>query len=111
MTEGRTIAIGDVHGCSMALAAIVDTIEPTPLDTLVFLGDLIDRGPDSRAVVEQVMALSERCIVVPILGNHEEMMLASLEGQSDGRFWYQFGGRETMASYGCGGALPPGPDN
>ena len=45
MTEGRTIAIGDVHGCSAALAALVRAIDPTPLDTLVFLGDYMDLGP------------------------------------------------------------------
>jgi serine/threonine protein phosphatase 1 len=44
MNEGRTIAIGDVHGCPAALAALVRAITPTPLDTLVFLGDYIDRG-------------------------------------------------------------------
>ncbi len=70
MTEGRTIAIGDVHGCSAALAALVRAISPTALDTLVFLGDYIDRGPDSRGVLEQVIALAERCSVVPLLGNH-----------------------------------------
>src|SRR5262249_57774024 len=85
MTE-RTIAIGDIHGCSAALAALVRAIEPTESDTLVFLGDYIDRGPDSRGVVEQVIALGERCTVVPLLGNHEEVMLAALEGQSELRY-------------------------
>src|SRR5262245_5947626 len=103
MTEGRTIAIGDVHGCSAALAALVRAIDPTPLDTLVFLGDYIDRGPDSRGVVEQVIALAERCTVVPPLGNHEEMLLAALEGQSELRFWLKFGGTEALASYGYWG--------
>jgi serine/threonine protein phosphatase 1 len=42
MTEGRIIAIGDVHGCSAALAALVRAIDPAGLDTLVFLGDYID---------------------------------------------------------------------
>ena len=55
MTE-RMIAIGDIHGCSAALAALVRAIDPTPLDTLVFLGDYIDRGPDSRGVPGQVTA-------------------------------------------------------
>jgi len=50
MTKERFIAIGDVHGCSAALAALVRAIDPTALDTLVFLGDYIDRGPDSRGV-------------------------------------------------------------
>ena len=74
MTEGRTIAIGDVHGCPAALAALVRASAPTPLDTLVFLGDYIDRGPDSRGVLGQVIELTGRCVVVPLLGNHEEMV-------------------------------------
>jgi predicted MPP superfamily phosphohydrolase len=78
----RTIAVGDVHGCSAALAALVRAIAPTSLDTLVFLGDYIDRGPDGRGVPGQVIALGERCGVVPLLGNHEEMLLAVLEDQS-----------------------------
>jgi serine/threonine protein phosphatase 1 len=77
MTEGRIIAIGDVHGFSAALAALVRAINPAPLDTLVFLGDYIDRGPDSRGVLGQVIALAERCIVLPLLGNDEEMLLES----------------------------------
>ena len=71
----RTIGIGDVHGCSAALAALVRAIDLTPLDTLVFLGDFIDRGPDSRGVLGQVIALEQRCVLVPLLGNHEEMIL------------------------------------
>jgi serine/threonine protein phosphatase 1 len=100
MPEGRIIAIGDIHGCSAALAALIQAIDPTPLDTLVFLGDYIDRGPDSRGVLEQVIAIADRCIVVPMLGNHEEMLLAALEGQSDLRYWLKFGGIEALASYG-----------
>ena len=96
MTEGRIIAIGDVHGCSAALAALVRAIDPAGLDTLVFLGDYIDRGPDSRGVLEQVIALAQRCTVVPLLGNHEEMLLAALEGQSELRYWLKFGGTEAL---------------
>jgi serine/threonine protein phosphatase 1 len=102
----RIIAIGDIHGCSAALAALIRAIDPTPPDTLVFLGDYIDRGPDSRGVLEQVIALEQRCIVVPLLGNHEEMLLAALEGQSELRYWLKFGGTEALASYGHKG----GPD-
>jgi serine/threonine protein phosphatase 1 len=105
MTEGRTIAVGDIHGCSAALAALVRAIDPTPLDLLVFLGDYIDRGPDSRGVLGQVIALAERCTVVPLVGNHEEMLLAALEGQSELRYWFKFGGTQALASYGYGGGL------
>jgi 3',5'-cyclic AMP phosphodiesterase CpdA len=52
MTD-RIIAIGDIHGCSKALATLLEAIQPTPQDMLVFLGDFIDRGPDSRGVLEQ----------------------------------------------------------
>jgi serine/threonine protein phosphatase 1 len=67
MTD-RIIAIGDVHGCAKALATLIEAIQPTGSDTLVFLGDYIDRGPDSRGVVEQVIALGKRCTVVPPAG-------------------------------------------
>jgi serine/threonine protein phosphatase 1 len=100
--EGRTIAIGDIHGCSTALAALIEAIQPTPLDTLIFLGDYIDRGPDSRGVIEQVIRLADECQVVPLLGNHEEMLLAALEGKDNLRYWLKFGGRETLDSYGVG---------
>jgi serine/threonine protein phosphatase 1 len=52
-------------------------------------------------VLEQLLALAERCILVPLLGNHEEMLLAAMEGQSELAFWLKFGGREALASYGC----------
>ncbi len=109
MTEGRIIAIGDVHGCSAALAAVVQAIDLTALDTLVFVGDYIDRGPDSRGVLEQVIALAERCSVVPLLGNHEEMLLAALEEPSELRYWLKFGGTEALASYGYRGVPDPRP--
>jgi serine/threonine protein phosphatase 1 len=96
----RTIAIGDIHGCSAALASLVRAIDPSHGDTLVFLGDYINRGPDSRGVLEQVITLGQRCAVVPLLGNHEEMLLAALEGPSELRYWLKFGGTETLASYG-----------
>jgi serine/threonine protein phosphatase 1 len=74
----RTIAIGDIHGCSAALTALVQAIDPRPDDTLVFLGDYINRGPDSWGVLNQVIALAERCRVVPLLGNHEELLLSAV---------------------------------
>ncbi|MGH7137072.1 MAG: metallophosphoesterase, partial [Pirellulales bacterium] len=46
----RTIAIGDIHGCSSALATLIRAIEPRASDTIVTLGDYVDRGPDSKGV-------------------------------------------------------------
>ena len=68
----RTIIIGDVHGCSQELGRLVDRLEVTPDDSLVFVGDLIDKGPDSVGVVRFVRELSKRTNVVVIEGNHED---------------------------------------
>jgi serine/threonine protein phosphatase 1 len=98
----RTIAIGDVHGHSAALSSILDGIDPQPEDTIVFLGDYVDHGPDSRGVLEQVIGLSSRCHVVPLMGNHEEMMLGAKLGHNDLRLWFECGGEATLRSYGEG---------
>lgn len=71
----RTIAVGDVHGCSKALAALIGAIEPTRDDTIVMLGDYVNRGPDSRGVLDTLIELQRRCRLIPILGNHDEMLL------------------------------------
>lgn len=95
----RTIAIGDIHGCAAALAAVLAAIKPASRDTLVFLGDYVDRGPDSRGVIEQVLGLENQCRVVPLLGNHEIMLMDALENGAEGAGWLQYGGAETLASY------------
>ena len=56
---GRLFAIGDIHGCNVALKTLIDTINPQPDDTIVGLGDVIDWGPDSRDCVQQLIELSE----------------------------------------------------
>ena len=98
--DQRTIAIGDIHGCAIALAALLDAIEPQPEDTIVTLGDYIDRGPDSRGVMERLLQLEKQCNLIPLLGNHEVMMMASREDSTQQDYWLQFGGRETLDSYG-----------
>lgn len=95
----RTIAIGDVHGCATALRAVLELIEPRADDTIVTLGDCVDRGPDSRGVIDQLLALRERCRLVPLLGNHEEMMLNFLDGRAQPDNWLLCGGQATMDSY------------
>jgi serine/threonine protein phosphatase 1 len=97
---GRTIAIGDIHGCSAALAALLDAIAPGPNDTLITLGDYIDRGPDSRGVLDQLIALAGRCRLVPLLGNHEEVFLNALGDRTALRKWLTLGGTDALRSYG-----------
>jgi serine/threonine protein phosphatase 1 len=103
---GRTIAIGDVHGCRLALAALLDAIRPTPEDTLVTLGDYIDRGPDSRGVLDLLIGLEQRCRLVPLLGNHEEMLLLGQSNPDVLKGWLSCGGVEAVRSYGW---VPNGP--
>jgi serine/threonine protein phosphatase 1 len=105
----RTIAMGDIHGCAAALAALVEAVRPGPDDSLVTLGDYIDRGPDSRGVLDQLIALTVRCRLVPLLGNHEELLLAARSDAWSLEFWLACGGRATLASYGQDvglGAIP-----
>jgi serine/threonine protein phosphatase 1 len=97
---GRTIAIGDIHGCSDALTALLDAVAPRREDTVVTLGDYIDRGPDSRRVLDQLIELAGRCWLVPLLGNHEEALLGALRDTSALRQWLNLGGADTLRSYG-----------
>ena len=95
----RVIAFGDVHGCVRSLRALLAEIQPTQQDTLVFLGDCVDHGPGSREVISELIGLKEKCCVVPILGNHEEMMVRFLEGRTQADDWLQCGGKEPLDSY------------
>ena len=81
MDAGRLIAIGDVHGCVHALDTLLAAIGPMPADQIVFLGDLIDQGHDSRDVIERLIELRRQCRLIVIEGNHEEMMLAARHNQ------------------------------
>ena len=100
MTQPRTIAIGDIHGCSIALSALIEAINPQPQDTIIPLGDYVDRGIDSRGVLDQLIELQDRCNLVPILGNHDQMMLHARDGRSDFQFWLNCGGDSALDSYG-----------
>ncbi len=114
----RVYAIGDIHGRLDLLDAILAKIDAddaarAPAETvLIFLGDLVDRGPDSAGVVERVRALqAERANVHVLMGNHEEVLLASLDGDSRAlRLFCRIGGRETMLSYGLAEADYDGMD-
>jgi serine/threonine protein phosphatase 1 len=102
---GRTIAIGDIHGCSRALNALLETIQPASDDLLIVLGDFVDRGPDTKGVIRRLIALKDQCRLVLLMGNHEQMLLearsASAAGYDDFRVtsWLAYGGRETLESY------------
>lgn len=97
----RTLVIGDIHGYAVALDAVLAAAAPTAEDVVVTLGDYVDRGPDSRGVLDRLIALNATGRLVPLFGNHDEMMLAALAGDgSYRRMWLSYGGAQTLESYG-----------
>jgi serine/threonine protein phosphatase 1 len=98
---GRIIAIGDIHGYAEAFEALLEAIKPQPDDTIVTLGDYVDRGPNSPRVIDQLISLAERCRLVSLLGNHDEMLLELHHGGPGLGEWLSWGGQETLEAYGC----------
>lgn len=96
----RLFAIGDIHGCDVALDVLLSNLAVTADDTFVVLGDVVDRGPQSRRVVDMLLQLQSNCRLVFILGNHEQMMFEALDGGPAAQVWQRYGGKETLASYG-----------
>lgn len=100
--QEKILAVGDIHGRLDLLERLLEKTWPrrAPDARLVFLGDYIDRGPDSRQVVERLIALkAERPETVLLRGNHEDMLLAALEGRMS-TTWLFNGGEATLRSYG-----------
>jgi serine/threonine protein phosphatase 1 len=99
----RTLAIGDIHGNSVALDALMHAVQPTPADLLVFLGDYVDRGPDSKGVLDRLISWKQHVQMICLRGNHELMMCRALCDHNDRRNWMHVGGTETIASYAVAG--------
>jgi serine/threonine protein phosphatase 1 len=100
----RLFAIGDIHGCVDELAVMLKTINPVLGDTVVFVGDYIDRGPASREVIELLLEFDEGpADAVFLKGNHEDMLLnfMGLPGRYGESFLFN-GGAPTLESYGIG---------
>lgn len=101
----RVYAVGDVHGRLDLFEAVIAAIEADDAvrmpseTTIVLLGDLVDRGPDSAGVLAAARALTARRKVRIIAGNHEEMFLQSRDDTETLRHFLRFGGRETILSY------------
>jgi len=101
----RIYAIGDIHGSLDKLRSLLARCEHDAAGApmrLVFIGDYIDRGPDSRGVIEHVMALQQRLgdSVVALMGNHEAMALATIDEKIPAGTWLTEGGAATLRSYG-----------
>lgn len=96
-----TYVIGDIHGCLHPLRRLLEKVSPRARDEVVFIGDYIDRGPQSRQVVDYLLTLPYRCVF--LLGNHEKMLLDFLEG-IEPELYLTNGG---MATLQCYGGIPP----
>lgn len=110
MRNGRTLIIGDVHGCLEMLKRLMEKVAWQPQrDSLIFLGDYIDRGKDAMGVVEYILSLSRLSSDVHcIMGNHEAIFLDYLEGR-DRRSFIMNGGAVTLESYQAARGLREGP--
>ena len=99
MFPSRLFAIGDIHGCRVALDALLGSLQLCDEDRLVFLGDYVDRGPDSRGVLERLIELEATGRHVFLRGNHEAWMLNARVNRKWLQSWWEVGGMETIASY------------
>lgn len=97
----RTLAMGDIHGCAVALRVLLEALHLQRDDTLITLGDYIDRGPDSFSAVQQLVDLSQACNLVTLRGNHEAMLLDALRADVARSVWLRCGGAATVAAYGA----------
>jgi serine/threonine protein phosphatase 1 len=95
----RLLAIGDIHGCLTALETLLDLVAVQPDDQIVTLGDYVDRGPDSRGVLNRLIELHTSGRLIPLRGNHDMMMLGIRCSGVD-PMWLSYGGNTTLRSYG-----------
>lgn len=117
----RILAIGDIHGCSIAFDTLLASVQPQPNDKIITLGDYVDRGPDSKGVIDRLIALHEAGQLTALRGNHELMMLEARDSAALPKAvrrlkksqWQAKGGDATLASYaksGKAGKLADVPD-
>jgi serine/threonine protein phosphatase 1 len=104
--DSTTCVIGDIHGCHASLTNLLHQVFHRA-DTLVFLGDYVDRGPHSKEVVDTILSLgTSHPRVIPLMGNHDFLFLQYLTG-GDSDLFLQVGGRQTLASYGLSPLATP----
>ena len=105
----RVYAVGDIHGCSHQLDQLLKAIQKDAADRggtsqLIFLGDYVDRGPDSKGVVDRLAGLGPALSPRFLRGNHDQAILDFLQNPAFYRAWRNYGAAETLVSYGV---MPP----
>ncbi len=103
----RTLAIGDIHGCREPLIKLWEVIEPTTEDRIIFVGDYVDRGADTKHVIEFLININKTHNITFLTGNHEEKFFLAKHGRSELADWLaHWGGQQTLDSYGGMEAIP-----
>ena len=99
---GRIFAIGDIHGCSNTFQKLLlDKIKIQKSDKIYCIGDYIDRGNDSKGVIDFILKLRKKNYQVHTLrGNHEQLMMDSIQSEDKLKHWLKNGGAETLKSFG-----------
>lgn len=102
--DERLYAVGDIHGCAGLLTRLLAKIDADPCDKkrrLIFLGDYVDRGEDSKAVIDTLLAIGASAPdTIFLKGNHEQAILDFLDAPDRNEDWLHWGGDKTLESYG-----------
>ncbi|MBN2486071.1 MAG: serine/threonine protein phosphatase [Bacteroidales bacterium] len=107
--ESKVFAIGDIHGCYKTFEKLLDTAAPARNDTIVLLGDYIDRGPSPQKVIDLILELkSGGYKLVTLMGNHESMLLESRQNIHAFTNWMYNGGEATLRDFGIGSVAEMG---
>ncbi|MBR5555281.1 serine/threonine protein phosphatase [bacterium] len=96
----RIIGISDIHGEYVKLCAVLDKLSPNKDDTIVFMGDYIDRGAKSRDVVDKIISMQDVCNCVYLIGSHEYALLHADRDEYYNYLFWNYGGPNTVQSYG-----------
>ena len=97
----RTFVIGDIHGSFTSLKLMEQFIGFRETDTIILLGDYVDRGPNSKGVLDWCIDAKERFNVVALMGNHELLMHEAKDDIESYFGWVMNGGQDTLRSFGC----------
>lgn len=103
--KNRLLAIGDIHGHTKALEALLDEISPRSSDKLVFLGDYVDKGPDVAGTLERISKWRRAHDWIFLRGNHDQMLLDAHRTPSAFGLWECLAGEHPLASYGDGSTV------
>ena len=99
----RYLAIGDIHGCSQAFNQLLKVVQPQPEDIIITLGDYLNKGTDSKGVVERLIQLAQTHQLIPLKGNHEVQLLQARNHHFEHSSELQYLGIETLRSYSLPG--------